>query len=485
MANFKRWKEVKPIVLHAYRLSEDDRQRYLDGACGSDAELREIAVSLLGIPRGLDRLLDDLTTPPPPAFDPLPINSTLSGYQIEHLIRSGRMGAVYLANDPRNKRKVAIKVLPPSIAERYPGEQEKLGRLRHENIAVLFGSGTTPDGYAYFAMEYVEGPNIIAYCAAEHPTIQDRLRLFRQACSAVAFAHRKEIVHCDLKPDNILVTRDELTNAPIVKLLDFGIARLLSDEALTALTTRAGDEYTRALSLPYASPEQLDQRRPDTLSDVYSLGVLLCVLLTDLLPYPDSSKEELASAIRNAAPVPPSELVKLEQLPSDGEFHDHSLIRTVPSPSWRIWGDLDAIVLRALAKAPEERYASVKELSDDIGNHLARRPVAARNGNLKYHLYKIIDRHRPGAAFAVISLLGAIAFSAALGHQYHLTLRERDAARVAAVRSNQLSTFLVSMFDLGDPFRHLTTPPTLGELLAQSVRQLRSGRFNMPADKTL
>jgi non-specific serine/threonine protein kinase/serine/threonine-protein kinase len=354
------------------------------------------------------------------AVDRIPIEPgrQIGRYRLVSVISSGGMGTVYRAtrDDAEFQKFVAIKVIKHGMAtdlivDRFRTERQILANLEHPNIARLLDGGTTADGHPYLVMEYVEGLPIDEYATRNQLSIPQRLQVFQTVCSAVEYAHRNLVIHRDLKPHNILVMED---GTP--KLLDFGVAKLLlpgsgdaeSQPAMTAIGFMTPD---------YASPEQVLGEAVTTISDVYSLGVLLYVLLTGRLPYRITGRrpEEVAGAICAQPPEPP---------------------RTT---AIGLADDLDRIVLMAIRKEPERRYASVRMFSDDIGRFLAGLPVMAHGDALGYRASKFVGRHAAAVAagsFALLCLLAAmagIAWEARIAHAQRIRAEQRfnDVRKIA------------------------------------------------------
>ena len=352
------WEEVKEIVDRALKLPEEDRSAYL--ASIEDEIIRQSAEGLLKVSPTEAEAFDRVRFFPTGRDIPYAPGDTVGPYTILNAVERGGMGAVFEARDGRNERVVALKILPPSALPFSRNEDKAQARLTHRYIAALYESGTTPEGFRYVAMEYVEGVPINAFAAKHCPTVRSRLKLFRKVCEAVEYAHQKLVVHRDLKPDNILVTQG---GDP--KLLDFGIAKILPPDLALATLTRSAE---RPFTLAYASPEQLGGDYTDTRTDIYSLGVLLCLLLTGRLPYRTDSHE-------------------LPQGHTEGAVRPSLARRRAVRPSWQgnprqlrrlLEGELDAIILRALRKKPDERYRSVAELGEDVRRYLDHEPVVAR-----------------------------------------------------------------------------------------------------------
>ena len=367
-------------------------------------------------------------------------------YRLVRELGSGGMGSVWLAEraDGLIHRHVALK-LPhrviarrAELAERMAREREILATLDHRNIARLFDAGITAEGQPYLALEFVEGLPIDEYCRgnAQRPplNLRARLALFRQVAEAVAYAHGKLVVHRDLKPANILVTANGGA-----RLLDFGIAKLLDEGQTreTRLTQAAG----RALTPDYASPEQILGEPLTVASDVYSLGVILYELLSGERPYKlkRDSRGALEDAIVQGEPRRPSE--------------------AAPLPLRRaLRGDLDTITLKALKKRPQDRYATVNALADDITRHLEHRPVLAQPDSTWYRLRKFVARNKLGVGAASVVLLAVLAGAGAAMWQARVAMAERD--RAEAIRG-----FISSVFEEADPYRQYGRPLTAAELL--------------------
>jgi eukaryotic-like serine/threonine-protein kinase len=332
-------------------------------------------------------------------------------YRVVCEIGAGGMGTVFRAerDDGEFRQTVALKLVrrglhhDPRIVQRFREERQMLASLQHRHIARLLDGGITSDGLPYFAMEYVAGQPINAYCETRRLAIDERLTLFADVCDTVEYAHARGIIHRDLKPTNILVTAD---GTP--RLLDFGIARLATidrDDGGSALT-RTGE---RLLTPEYASPEQVRGETASAGSDVYALGVLLHELLTGELPFPRRSRtpHELERAILEDEPTRPSTVITRRLGPSGGATGDD-----LPRLRRRLRGDLDAIVLKALAKDRARRYATATALGADVRRHLARLPVRARSGEHVYRARRALRRHRVAAIMAVTII--SLGLSAAL-----------------------------------------------------------------------
>ena len=293
-------------------------------------------------------------------------------------------------------------------------------------------------------MEYVEGVRIDKYCDDNQLSIRDRLEMFRRVCGAVHYAHQRLIIHRDIKPANILITKE---GEP--KLLDFGIAKLLDPEA-----SLAGEQtmtFAAAMTPEYASPEQVRGETMTTASDVYSLGVILYELLTRQRPYRIKTRNpaEIARAITEQEPTKPSTAVKEQH--STSETRDSADSRLTSYDSRALRGDLDNIVLKAMRKEPQRRYASVEQFSEDIRRHLAKLPVVARPDTPGYRTTKFVQRHKAGVAAAAIVLIILTAGIAATLWQAHIATQQRDRARLEQAKTDRIKSFLTDMLAYSSP----------------------------------
>lgn len=388
-------------------------------------------------------------------------------YRLLSRLGQGGMGSVWLAErvDGLLARQVALK-LPHGawpharLAERLQRERDILAGLEHPNIARLYDAGLTSDGQPYLALEYVEGRPIDEYCrlseARSSVSVENRVRLFLQVTRAVAYAHGKLVLHRDLKPANILVAADGT-----VKLLDFGIAKLLADgEAReTRLTQFAG----RALSPDYASPEQIRGEALSVTSDIYSLGVILYELLASVRPYrlTRNSRGELEEAILFGDPRRPSEVAALE---------DRRALR----------GDLDTIVLQLLRKEPAHRYPTVHALIDDLERALDGRPVSARPDTLRYRTGKFVRRHRVAVTAGALLFLTLLAGTVGTTVGMIRARRAEAAARTEAATAERYSAFLVDLFEVAAPEQSKGREVSAKEILRRGAVRIRQQLANEP-----
>ena len=415
-----RWERLKDLLDVALEKEPSARSAYLNEACAGDQDLQHEVEGLLAAyqeagatdkgPMAIPSAVQSAVSESPS------VNQRIGSYQVVRRVGRGGMATVYLATraDDQYRKYVAIKVVSPGLGNpdllrRFRNERQTLAALDHPNIVKLLDGGSTEDGMPYLVMDYVEGTPIDAYCDAHKLETEERIRLFLPVCSAVSYAHQRLVIHRDLKPPNILVTTD---GTP--KLLDFGIAKLLNPEAqATLVMTQTG---ARPMTLAYASPEQVRGDPLTNATDVYSLGVVLYELLTGHRPHRlrGSSLVEVERAICEEEPLKPSTAVTRteEKTFSDGSVSsrtpdDISRVRGGDARKLRdrLQGDLDAIVLTALRKEPQRRYASVSDFAEDIRRHLQHLPVKARPSTVGYRGAKFVRRHKDMATAAVMFVL--------------------------------------------------------------------------------
>jgi serine/threonine-protein kinase len=427
----ERWQKLSPLLDAMFELDEDTRTRRLHRLREEDPDLAAELEALMALEDERDDFLAEPLVAPLPGVRP---GNVIGPYRLERMLGEGGMGQVWLATraDGLYERRVALKLLRPGLADpnlrlRFNRERQILARLAHPYIARLLDAGFSSDSQPYLALEYIEGEPITDYCRARGLLLDARLRLFLQTCDAVSHAHANLIVHRDLKPSNILVTaHDE------VRLLDFGIAKLLDNPELAPEQTRTG---LRAFTLHYAAPEQIRGEPVTTMTDVYSLGVVLYELLTERRPYHLKRNSDAAweEAILGVDPLRPSVAV----LRAEDEATDAHAQRRL---SRALVGDVDNIVLKALAKRPEQRYASVEALALDLKRFLDGKPVLARPQSLGYRTRKYVQRHRWALG---TGLLVTVVLSSALGI---VAWQARQAVQEAS-RAQALQDFVVGLFE--------------------------------------
>ncbi len=406
----------------------------------------------------------------------------LGTWRLQRLLGRGGMAEVWEARRTAGdfEQTVAVKLLKrgmdsEEIVRRFLAERQILARLDHPGIARLFDGGLAPDGRPYFVLEKVDGEPITEWCAARRSTLPERLRLLVDCCQAVAAAHRQLVVHRDLKPSNILVSRTGQ-----VKLLDFGIAKLLADEEGAA--QQATHPEVRMLTPAYAAPEQIRGEPVSTATDVYTLGVLAYELLTGRLPHRRAGRvaSELASEVESEAIVRPSTAVlgaagKLGEAAEDPRGRRRRARELV--------GDLDTIVLTALRREPERRYSSVAALAEDITRFVEGRPIAARRDRLGYRMRKFVGRHRVAVAAGALAAASLVAGLGASLWQARRAERAAAAARGEATKSEAIAAFLTEVFTAADPEGRQAAELTVRELVERGAERIQQDLEAQPATR--
>jgi serine/threonine-protein kinase len=393
------------------------------------------------------------------------IGLVIGSFRLAERIGQGGMGAVYRAerDDGAFTQHVAVKLIDaalrsPEVSRRFRAERQILAALQHPNIVTLLDGGFVEDGRAYLVMELVEGVRVTDYCLERELPLADRLRLFRDVCAAVQEAHQHAIVHRDLKPENILVTSDG-----VVKVLDFGIAKLL-EEPYDSPHTMTG--VVQPLTPNYASPEQLRGLRVTVASDIYALGVMLYELVAGVRPYETSERtlDEVLDIVASRDPSRPSSTdVGHRRLP-----YDRRLLR----------GNVDAIVSKAMSKEPARRYGSARELADDIDRHLSGQPVLAREPSFGYVALTFARRHRAAVAAAAVAALALTGGTVAATIGLVRANRAEARARQEATTAQHVSEFLTGLFGASDPNARGST--TLRELLDRAAGRIEPSLENEP-----
>jgi eukaryotic-like serine/threonine-protein kinase len=476
-----RWKKIKSTFEDVVAKPESERSLYLDQRCANDGELKTEVSSLLDYHTKADRFLEppqsSLTGQPDPY-----IGKLFGHYRIDGVLGHGGMGAVYRAvrDDGQFQKQVAIKLVRPGawskeLALRFHEERRTLARLEHPNIASLLDGGTTEDGVPYLVMEYVNGVPIDEYCDDAKLSIEERLKLFRTVSSAVQYAHQNLVVHRDIKPGNILVTPEG-----IPKLLDFGIAKFLTEQehAEPGEMTRVG---LRFVTYEYASPEQIRGATITTTSDVYSLGILLYKILTGHRPYQFKSRlpHEITRIVCEQLPRKPSATVLRVTDDEDDATRtttpeEISSLRASSPPKLHrhLVGDLDNIVLKALQKDPQRRYMSVEQLSEDVRRHLEGMPVTARRDTVVYRGTKFLIRHAIGVGATALVIIALAAGIVAVVWQANRAKRE-------AAKAEQINAFLQDMLSSADPARS-GKDVTVAQTLDQAVVRINKELLTQP-----
>lgn len=482
----ERWKKISRIFELALTLPEKRRTTYIEHLCAGDTELEKEINDLLASIEPSDQLLQDHLKNNEVLLKELSrhleqgkefrslTGSVIGHWKIISLLGRGGMGDVYKVErtDSDILQQGALKILrrgldTPDNIRRFRLEKQILAGLHHPNIASLIDGGISDDGLPYLVMEYVEGIPIDTFCDHHKLTIGERLNLFQTVCTAVQHAHKNLVVHRDLKPENILVTKDGR-----IKILDFGIAKLL-DPDLYAFSTVETRQGLRLMSLEYAAPEQVSGEAITTATDQYSLGVLLYELLAGVHPFVFGDKTYRSAVQIIQEEEPPSPSQRLSRLSEPEQLSDIAECRSVrPSQLIKsLGGDLDAIVLKALRKEPDDRYTAAGQLNEDITLYHQDKPVHARKRALQYRLTKFLHRYRLGvtaAAIAVLSLLGGLGTALWQAHEAGL---ERDRAQLEARKAQEVTDFMLGLFEAGDPAEVQGDIPTARELLDRGIER--------------
>lgn len=444
-----RWAEASPLLDELLEMALHTRAARLEALRQRDPRLAEVLQSLLkmGTDAEASGFLSRSADPYSPGDGGF-VGRQIGPYLIEAELGSGGSGSVWLARraDGLADAVVAIKVLHTSLmgrrnALRLQQEGRILSRLAHPHIAGLMDAGTTSEGQPYLVLEYVDGVPIDQHCDAMALGIEARLRLFRDIAAAVKHAHSQFIVHRDIKPSNILVTKEG-----VVKLLDFGIGRLLQDDVDDLTLTANGQ---RALTPLYAAPEQLQGESSTAANDVYALGVLMYWLLSGRHPtaQPGATSIDVIRSTIERDPLRLSDAVGRDEATQEARAIADRRSTSVERLRQQLQGDLDAIANCALRKRPDERYESVAALAADIDRYLAHRPVTARVPSPGYVAARFVRRHRGAvAAFAVVvaSIAGGVAGTLMQAHRAEIEGHKAVRQLRTAEASREFATFLLS-----------------------------------------
>jgi len=478
----ERWTQIEDLLQSALELAPDSRDEFLRVSCREDPTLAEEVRSLMTSFRRAGGFLETpaveiaaraIATESAPSFGASRAGQIVSQYRLLSMIGSGGMGSVWVAErcDGRFDRKVAIKFIHFTLLDTVGTDQFKregaiLGKLAHPQIAELIDAGLTKGGEPYLALEYVEGQSIDGYCDQNKLNIEARIRLFLDVLRGVAHAHSNLIVHRDIKPTNVFVRRDG-----VVKLLDFGIARVLSQDAgmtSAAWVTRTGGT---ALTPMFSAPEQLTQSQITTATDIYSLGVLLYLLLTGRHPA-GAGPHSIAQLIRA---VVESESPRASTMITEGSEEAAVLRGTTPEQLRRqLRGDLERILAKSLRKDPAERYPTALAFAEDLRRYLEHRPVLARPDSPGYRMAKFVRRHRVGVALATTALIGATCTVAWIATQNRRVRAERDFAYSQLANLYQHDDFLEFLLSNAAPSGQPFTVNKLLDRATQIVERQKS-----------
>ncbi len=460
------WLKVKETVSTLLEMPEEERGKKVSEICEGDPKLqkkvedhlRSISESerfWIQLESTNQELFRDLTASMLPTRFPKHrslIGTELSSYTLTEEIATGGMANVYLAerSDDSFDRRVAIKIMafsiyPKEARKRFFQEQQILASLNHPGIAQLYDAGITESGNPYLVMEYVEGEDLISYSKKEQLSLKQKLRLFITLCKSIEFAHQNLIVHRDLKPANIFVT-----NVGKIKVLDFGISKLLRDSEENDHEDET-QQNLRLYTLNYATPEQIKQERITTGTDIYTLGLLLFELLTEQKPFDLSGKnrKESEGFLLN------TNIPKISSVAKQNKN--------------RFSKDLDFIVMKTTRKEPQERYASVSQLREDIERFLNEEPVLAKNGNLLYSSQKFVVRNRSefiaGCAFILILIAVSVFYIININHEKQLAQQEAE-------RATTIQEYLIKLFESSDPTQNSGNDITVKEYVNKSIARL-------------
>lgn len=494
----KDWKKLSRIFDKVLTLPQENRTAYIKNICGNDSELEKKVRDMLDKIEESDQYFEEQFEKNQAVIDELDSllenagkdedyfeGKTIGRWVVTELIGRGGMGSVYRAQrtDESGIHQIgALKIvhhslITPSHIERFKLEQQILSGLQHPNISGFIDSGITDDGIPYMVMEYVEGEPILEYCNRQNLSIEKRLEIFKVICRTIQYAHKSLIVHRDLKPENILVTKDRR-----VKILDFGIAKLLDPNVYegSAIETKPG---MRLLSLEYASPEQISGAAITTSTDIYSLGVLLYKLLTGLHPFDvdgHSYREVEKMVLEQNAPLLSSRLGslsnrdQLEKISRSRKTDPSDLIK-------KMKGDLDAIVNKALRKDPERRFDSVESLLIDIDRYQNELPIYARPDSVGYRARKFLHRHRWAVSAVAMIILALTAGLATTLWQAEQARQNAEQARQNQQQAEQVSDFLIELFEESDPTEANDGSKTAREMLDQGFEKVQTELEDQPA----
>lgn len=474
-----KWTQIKKVFNDAAELPPDQQSDFVQSTFPDDYHAQRVVFDMLKqvqgsapvAPINLSRIVSDQAADMLSHSNVIAIGDLIDGFRVLSLIGEGGMGSVFLAErqDQDYLQTVAIKVvhkqkLSEENVQRFRRERQILASLNHRNIASFIGGGTTDEGQPYIILEYVNGANIVDYCRQHNLSVTERLQLFKQVLAAVSFAHQHLVIHRDIKPSNVLVTDDG-----DVKLLDFGIAKLLEPDS-TNLQPDLTQQQTRLLTPGNASPEQVVGNDITTRSDIYGLGTLLMHLMTEhpLFETEGISSREIENRILQDTPLKPSK--KCAQ----------SSDLNVRQRASQLQGDLDTIVMTALQKDPQRRYATVEQFADDIRSFQYNYPISAKPDKFTYRLSKFVKRNTASTVIGCGALLSLIAFLLVLYHQRQQIQYERDNALNEANVARQTAALMADMFNAADPNIHSGSEITANQLVASAAAKVESLTVSPP-----
>lgn len=456
------WERRLALFQKALELPESERALFLESECEDEPDVHADVLALLeedqeGHPF-LDGELSKIAHHLLDGWEPL--HGAIGAYTLKRVLGRGGTGVVYLAERENLEHVVAIKVLrdgsvSPARRERFEREKKTLARLSHSSVPRLFDADVLADGTSYIIMEYVDGVPITTYCDERNSSIRERLRLFRAVCEAVQYAHGRAILHLDLKPTNILVA-----DGGKVKLLDFGISRVV--DGLDASSSDPQSEF-RQLTPAYAAPEQLRGEEVGVYTDVFSLGIILYELLAGVHPFEGSKtqRSDLRWDEREYSSERPSR-VRSRRAGRPASRRNSTIGR-------QNWADLDAMCLKAMHEDPKQRYETVESLLRDLEHFARSEPLQARQAAIGYRLNRFLVRNRR----PVTVLLAAVAAALALITFYTIQVtEERNRARIAAANSEQVSEYLIQLFEAGDPYIANGDSVSVRQLLERGVERV-------------
>ena len=486
----ERWKRVDELLQDALQVPADQQQEFLRLACSDDAELQQEVSSLLSSHHEADNFLDqpliEGAALKNPASEEQEFVDSLTGRVVSHYrilshLAHGGMGSVWLAerNDGRFERRVAIKFLniavnSPLSLERFKREGAILGQLAHPNIAELIDAGVTPAGEPFLVLEHVQGKHIDEYCDEHLLDVDSRIKLFLDVLSAVGHSHSNLIVHRDIKPANVLVTDEGH-----VKLLDFGIAKLLSDSDDPSAPTRLTLEGDKALTPRFAAPEQVMSGSITTATDVYALGVLLYLLLSGRY----SAGAGPHSATDLVRIIVDLETPKMSLSAASAATQGPAAAKRATTPDGlqrQLRGDLDTIVGKALKKNPAERYISVAAFADDLRRYLEHEPISARPDTITYRVGKFVRRNRVAVAVAGATFSLVIA---SLSTGLYVANLQRAIAQKRFLEARQLANKFI---DLDEQIRGLPgSTKVRNQIVSDTLQYLTALGREASGDKDL